>query len=160
MKGYDVEAEDLEPLAAQPVDATVVAEATVPTEPEPSAAADADVDVAISEEYGAETADKDVLSLDVNETSPVLEDASDSLATIIATPASAPSSDVNVSTLPAPESFLASMSRDQFTFPPKPAYSDSGASAGGARDDVVLVDSSEEGESVKSGEDGWSEIDA
>ena len=59
-----------------------------------------------------------------------------------------------------PETFLSSMSHDQFTFPPIPAYSNSGASPAGAQDDVVLLDNSEEGESVKSGEDGWSEVDA
>ena len=174
VKGYDVEAEALEPLAAQPVDATVVAETTVPTGPEPSVAADADVVDAIPEfvasppavkspkkaiaELGddavAETADEAIPSLEVNETSPVSEDSSDSLATITATPASAPS------TSPVPETFLASVSHDQFSFPPKPAYSDSGASAAGVQEDVALVDSSEEGESVKSGEDGWSEVDA
>jgi hypothetical protein len=175
VKGYDVAAQD-----AVPADATLVAGAAEPTGPEPSAAvspsdADADIDLAISEKYlpsvpAAESAKQavtkaggnaaaqtahEVSSLDANETAPVLENFSDSVATIIATPASAPSSGS-----PAPDTFLASLSHDQFTFPPKPAYSQSGASAAGAQDDVIVVDNSEEGESVKSGEDGWSEVDS
>ena len=164
VKGYDVEAE--ETLAAQDA---VPADATGPDSRVAISPADADVDLAISEEYApsppavespkpvvaefgddavAQTANEDVSSLNADETAPVLEDSSDSLATIVAAPASGPS-DVSVPPSPAPETFLASMSHDQFTFPPKPAYSD----------DAVLVDGSEEGESVNSGE-GWSEMDA
>ncbi len=180
VKGYDAEAEELEALAAEdavPADATFVAKGAEPTEPELSAA----VDPAISEKYLpsppavesskpavaelgddviAQTADEDVSSLDADETAPVLEDSSDSVATITATPASGPSSDIYVPASPVPESFLASMSHVQFTFPPKPTSSDSAASPASAHDDAVLVDNSEEGESVKSGEDGWSEVDA
>lgn len=165
VKGYDVEAE--ETLAAQDV---VPADATRPDTHAAISPADADVDLAISEEYApspavespkpvvaefrddavAQTANENVSSLDADETAPVLEDSLESLATIVAAPPSGPSSDVSVPASPAPETFLASMSHDQFTFPPKPAYSD----------DAVLVDGSEEGESVKSGEEGWSEVDA
>ena len=179
VKGYHVETEELGPLDAKdavPADASEAAEPPVPVPP-----ADAVADLSISEEYlapsyaaepakpavaelgddaVAQTANEGISSPDANETAPVLEDSSDSLQTIIATPASGPSSDVHVSEPRAPETYLTSMSHDQFTFPPKPAYSDSGASLAGAREDAVLVDTSEEGESVKSGEDGWSEVDA
>ncbi|KAH9048588.1 hypothetical protein EDB84DRAFT_1456694 [Lactarius hengduanensis] len=105
-KVYDAE----EALAAQdavPADAASAAKGTKPTGPEPSATVfpsdgDADVDLAISEEYFpsptavgspkpavAQTADKDVSSLDADETAPVLEDSSDSAATIAANPVSA-----------------------------------------------------------------------
>jgi len=117
MKGYDVGAKELEVLAARdavPADATLVVEGAEPTGREPSASAspsDADVDLAISEEYlsspptveypkpavaelgdnaVAQTADEDVSSLDADETAPVLEDSSDSVATITVTPASGP----------------------------------------------------------------------
>ncbi|KAI9446549.1 hypothetical protein H4582DRAFT_1906518 [Lactarius indigo] len=101
-KGYGAGA-----LAAQdvvvPVDAAWVAQCAKPTESEPSATvfpSDADVDLAISEEYLSsptvveppkqavvQTVDEDVSSLDADETAPVLEDFSDSAATITATPA-------------------------------------------------------------------------
>lgn len=178
VKGYAVEFEALAAQDAVPADGAGL------TGPEPFAAVsptDADVDLAIPEEYPpsppaiespkpavtglrvnavVQTADGDVSSLDANETAPVLEDPSDSVATIVATPASGPSSDIYVPASPVPETFLASMSHDQFTFPPTPAHSDSGASPVAAQDDAVLVDNSEEGESVKGGEDGWSEVDA
>jgi hypothetical protein len=160
-KDVRVEGEvELEPLAAEdavPAGATLAAEAAEPTGPEPSAAVSPKSVVAeLGDHAVAQTADEDASSLDENETAPVMEDSSDSVAAITASP----SSDVYVPASPAPETFLASMSHEQFTFPPKPAYSDSGASPAGAQDDVVLVDNSEEGESVKSGEDGWSEVDA
>jgi BAG domain len=62
---------------------------------------------------------------------------------------------------PDPETFLTSMSHDQFTFPPK-LLSQSGTGTSEAHDDAVLVEDSSEGEggSVKGVEDGWSEVDA
>ncbi|KAH9043335.1 hypothetical protein EDB85DRAFT_938726 [Lactarius pseudohatsudake] len=99
-----------EALAAQdavPADAASAAKGAKPTGPEPSATVfpsdgDADVDLAISEEYlpsptavespkpaVAQTADKDVSSLDADETAPVLEDSSDYAPTIAAPPVSA-----------------------------------------------------------------------
>ncbi|KAH9056423.1 hypothetical protein EDB87DRAFT_1636869 [Lactarius vividus] len=188
MKGYDVQAEEPEAPTAQdaaPADVSLVAKGAEPAVRESSAAippADAAVDVAISEEYPppapsavesskpvvakfggdtiAQTPDEDVSSLGADET-PLAseEDSSDSVATITAAPTSGPS-DVYVLTEPVPETFLASMSHDQFTFPPRPTSSDADASPAGAHEDAVLVDNSEEGESVKSGEDGWSEVDA
>ncbi|KAH9031909.1 hypothetical protein EDB85DRAFT_1890932 [Lactarius pseudohatsudake] len=186
VKGYGVQAEEPEasaPLDAAPAEATLVTKGAEATVREPSAAippADAAVNLAISEGYPpapsavesskpavakfgsdaiVQTADEDVSSLDADETALASEDSSDSVATITATPPSR-LSDVYVQASPVPETFLASMSHDQFTFPPRPTSSDADASPAGAHDDAVLVDNSEEGESVKSGEDGWSEVDA
>jgi hypothetical protein len=183
VKGYDVETKDHEASTGKdlPVEATSAGEGPKTTVPGPSAAVspvDVDVDLAISEESlpplpvvessesgvaepGSSAVAQypsDASSLDADESSPALEDSSDSVTTITAVPASDPS-EVYVPASPGRETFLATMSRDQFTFPPKPSYSDAGASPAGLQD-AVLVDSSEEGESVKSGEDGWSEVDA
>jgi hypothetical protein len=185
VKGYNVEAEEPKAHVLQgtiPVEATSGAQGAKTTEPSAAASpGDVDVDLAIYEEYlpsppivspsnsanpeprsntAAQTAD-DALALDTDETAPVLGDSSESVATITATSASGPSSGVYVPALPSPETFLATMSHDQFTFPPQPSYSESGTVRADAQDDAVLVvDSSEEGGSVKSGEDGWSEVDA
>ena len=185
VKGYNVEAEEPKAPVAQgtiPVEATSGAQGTKTTEPSATASpSDVDVDLAIYEEYvvstpdvspsnsanpdphsntAAQTAD-DALALDTDETAPALGDSSESVATITATSASGPSSDVYVPALPSPETFLASMSHDQFTFPPQPSYSESGTVRASVQDDAELVmDGSEEGGSVKSGEDGWSEVDA
>lgn len=183
VKGYSVETEDSEASAGKevPVEATSAAEGPKITVPGPSAAVspvDVDVDFTISAEYlpplpvvessepaiaepGNNTVEQnasDLSSLDADESAPALEDSSESVATLTAVPASEPS-EVYVPASPGRETFLATMSHDQFTFPPKPSYSDVGASPAGLQD-AVLVDSSEEGESVKSGEDGWSEVDA
>ena len=142
VKGYNVEPEELEATAVQdavPVEATFVAE-----------------DVETTELSAAE----DASSLDDDETAPVLRDSSESVATIKATPASGPSSGLDAPASPAPATFLTSTSHDQFTFPPRHSYSDSGASSAGVQDDAVFVDNSEEGEFVKSGEVGWSQVDA
>ena len=149
--------------------------------------ADADIDVAISAEYqtaspdaGSSEAvvaepDDAVLSSPTKEETSILnstdldvvpapfEDASDSIATITPTPAvPAPSPSIKgASTPPAPETFLTSMSHDQFTFPPRPTFSQSGAGAGVAHDDdAVLVDHSSEGSSVRGAEEEWTEFDA
>jgi hypothetical protein len=90
------------------------------------------------------------------------EDASDSVATVTPTPAvPAPSpSDITASSSPAPETFLASISHDQFTFPPRPAFSQSSTGSGVAHDDdAVLVDDSSEGGSAKGTEDDWAVFD-
>jgi hypothetical protein len=183
VKGYSVETEDSEASVGKevPVEATSAAEGPKITVPGPSAAVspvDVDVDFTISAEYlpplpvvessepaiaepGNNTVEQNALdlsSLDADESAPALEDSSESVATLTAVPASEPS-EVYVPASPGRETFLATMSHDQFTFPPKPSYSDVGASPAGLQD-AVLVDSSEEGESVKSGEDGWSEVDA
>ena len=92
---------------------------------------------------------------------PASENTSDSVATI--TPASvAPvvlahgSSNKSDSSSVAAETFLTSLSHDQFTFPPRPAFSQSNAKPGVPQDDdAVLVDNSSEGGSVRSVDDGW-----
>ncbi|KAI9432663.1 hypothetical protein H4582DRAFT_2132018 [Lactarius indigo] len=182
VKGYDVQAGELDARAAQEA-APAEVTGPEPTVREPSAAippTDAAVDLAISDESPlatpaaefpkpaaanlgsdtiAQTADEGVSSLDAHGTALTSEDPSDSVVTITAAPTSE-LTDVNVRALPVPETFLASMSHDQFTFPPRPTSSDADARSAGAHGDAVLVDNSEEGESVKSGEDGWSEVDA
>lgn len=182
VEGYDVETEEAEAPAVKdvPVEATSAegAETTVPGRSDAVSPVDVDVDLAISGEYlpplpvvessepvAAESGNHTIVptvehasSLDADEIAPVLEDSMGSIATLKADPASEPSG-VYVPSSPGRETFLATMSHDQFTFPPKPSHSNSGASPAGLQD-AVLVDSSEEGESVKSGEDGWSEVDA
>lgn len=147
--------------------------------------ADADIGVAISTEYqsasrGATTSgvvdderdsaerlapgngEASTLSGGDAEAVPASEDTSDSVATI--TPASvAPVvpaqhgfSNKSDSSSAAAETFLASLSHDQFTFPPRPAFSQSNAKLGVPQDDdAVLVDNSSEGGSVRSVDDGW-----
>ncbi|KAI0255567.1 hypothetical protein BJV78DRAFT_684901 [Lactifluus subvellereus] len=179
--GYDVEGKEPEPLPvaqdAPPADLAFVTGDAKLTGPEPAVAvspADADVDLAISGEYVAAPpavassrsvalgldgagvvppVNADAVALDTAEAahSPASEDVSDSIATITTSP-TAPA------LAAAPETFLASMSHDQFTFPPKPTSSSSTRSAG-THDDAVLVDNSDDGESVKGAEDGWSEVD-
>jgi hypothetical protein len=93
-------------------------------------------------------------------------DISDSAVTI--TPASALVASSERRSLapgsPDPETFLTSMSHEQFTFPPKPAsQSQSSTGQPEVHDDAVLVDDSDpsEGGSLKgAGDDGWSEVDA
>ena len=183
VKGYDVETTEAEVFAVKdvPLEATSAAEGAETVVPGPADAVspvDVDVDLAITGEYlpplpvvessasvATESRNNDVAetiedasSTDADEVAPAFEDSMGSIATIKADPASEPSG-VYVPSSPGRETFLATMSHDQFTFPPKPSYSNSGASPAGLQD-AVLVDSSEEGESVKSGEDGWSEVDA
>ena len=165
---YNVKGEEPEPL---PVNRDAAGDVKV-TEPEPAVAAssaDADVDLAISGEYvaappadtslgsvtsaldgAAPPVNEDAVGLDIAEVASASDDVSTSIATIIATAAPASAE--------APESFLASISHDQFTFPPKPT-SGSSTSSAGTHDDAVLVDNSDDGESVKGAEDGWSEVD-
>ncbi|KAI0287584.1 hypothetical protein BC826DRAFT_1108354 [Russula brevipes] len=88
-------------------------------------------------------------------------DFSDSTATITgpAAPATSPASSSNVSAPASPETFLRSMSHDQLTFPPMPA-SHASSGSGSAHEDAVLLDDANEGGSVGSMADGWSEVDA
>jgi hypothetical protein len=155
-----------------------------------SSETDADIDVAISAEYpsdspvatplgvvvaerdsaaGATPADGEapILSVPDTEAVPASEDASDSIATI--TPAHVASavsvhssSNKSASTSAAAETFLTSLSHDQFTFPPRPAFSQSSTSSGVPHDDdAVLVGNSSEDGSVRSVDDGWTtEFDA
>jgi len=93
---------------------------------------------------------------------PASEDASDSITTITPAPVApavpVPSSSKQIAPTPEPgaESFLTSMSHDQFTFPPRPTFSQSSTGSGASHDDdAVLVDNSSEGGSVRGGEDEW-----
>ena len=90
---------------------------------------------------GAETTEpavaEDASSLGDDEIAPVLRDSLEPVATIKAPPASELSSDVYVQASPVIR-----------------------ASSAGLQDDAEFVDNSEVGESVKSGEDGWSQVDA
>jgi hypothetical protein len=147
--------------------------------------ADADIDVAISAEYqsaspiaipagvvvaerdsaaGAAPANGEVSTVSGADTEavPASEDASDSIATITPVPVAPAvpvpsSSNKSASTLAGvAETFLTSLSHDQFTFPPRPAFSQSSANSGVPHDDdTVLVDNSSEGGSVGSMEDEW-----
>ena len=176
VKGYDV-AKDPITLDAPLISVASVTEDVKVSDPEPTTAVspiDADVDLAISGEYvstpamvsspkavNSELADigttphvNEKADIDADEAAaPSSKGSSDSVAsgTITATIAARapPSTD---------ETFLASMSHDQFTFPPKPASSSDTSSAAAQQDDVVLVDGSDDGESVKGGEEGWSEV--
>jgi hypothetical protein len=177
-EGYDVESEasDAAPAPA-PATATqdvpptaVVVPVPVPEDVKPASPdvapavppADADIVQAISKEYlptrppvavVAGGLDNAVATDGVGVSStPSAPDAdSDSDAVAIAAPSSAPAPS------PPAETFLASMSHDQFTFPPKPASRARTA----PQDDAVLAYGSSEGEdgSVKGAvDDGWSEV--
>ncbi|KAF8494409.1 hypothetical protein F5888DRAFT_1717538 [Russula emetica] len=147
--------------------------------------ADADIVVAISAEYqsaspvatpsgvvvaerdsaaGAGHANREASSLSGADAEAVSasEDASDSIVTITPAPVAPAvpvpnSSNESASTsAAAAETFLTSLSHDQFTFPPRPAFSQSNTKSGVPHDDdAVLVDKSSEGGSVRSVEDEW-----
>jgi hypothetical protein len=150
-----------------------------------SSHADADIDVAISGEYqpaspaaipsGMVAAERDsgagvapangeasTLSRADTEGVPASEDASDSIATITparagpAVPVPSSSNKSGSTSAAAAETFLTSLSQDQFTFPPRPAFSQSSTNSGASHDnDAVLVDNSSEGGSMGSVEEGW-----
>jgi BAG domain len=150
--------------------------------------ADADIDVAISAEYqsasaiaipaGVVVAERDsaagaapsngevsTVSGADTEAFPASEDASDSVATITPTsavPVPSSSNKFASTSAGAAETFLTSLSHDQFTFPPRPAFSQSSTNSGVPHDDdTVLVDNSSEGGSVRSVDDEWTaEFDA
>ncbi|KAF8494415.1 hypothetical protein F5888DRAFT_1717699 [Russula emetica] len=164
---------------------------TLPNVAPVASQADADIDVAISAEYrsaspvatpsGVVVAERDTavgaaaanveastLSGADTEAVPASEDASDSIATITpgsiapAVPVPSSSNEAASTAAAAAETYLASLSHDQFTFPPRPAFSQSSTDSGVPHDDdAVLVDKSSEGGSVRSVEDGWTtEFDA
>jgi BAG domain len=177
VKGYDV-AKDPITLDAPLISVASVTEDVKVSDPEPTTAVspiDADVDLPISGEYVSTPAVISSLKAvnselaDIGTTPHVNEKAADIDADEAAAPSSKGSSDsVASGTITATiaarappstdETFLASMSHDQFTFPPKPASSSDTSSAAAQQDDVVLVDGSDDGESVKGGEEGWSEV--
>ncbi|KAF8494405.1 hypothetical protein F5888DRAFT_1717491 [Russula emetica] len=170
---------------------TEAAKPTLPNPGAVTSHADADIDVAISAEYqsaspvatpsGVVVAERDgaagagpaigevsTLSGTDTEAVPASEDGSDSIATITpgsvaaAVPVPSSSNKPASTSAAAVETFLTSLSHDQFTFPPRPAFSQSSTDSGVPYDDdAVLVDKSSEGGSVRSVEDGWTtEFDA
>jgi hypothetical protein len=186
---HDVEREAVNASATEDVPPAVVpiAEDVKPTQLNLApvvSEADADIDLAISGEYqtasavggasevAAEVDGRGPVAAGKGETSPFSdadtevapahEDASGSTVTITPAPAvAARPSNTTSSTPPAPETFLTSMSHDQFTFPPKPVSSQSSTGSGAAQDeDAVLVDTSSEGGSVRGTEEEWTEFDA
>jgi hypothetical protein len=153
--------------------------------------ADADIDAALSAEYqsaslvatpsGVVVAEWDsaagathgngeasTLSRADTEGVPGSGEASDSIATITPAPVAPAvpvpsSSNKSVSTSTAgAETFLTSLSQDQFTFPPRTTFSQSSTNSGAPHDnDAVLVDNSSEGGSTGNVDDGWTtEFDA
>jgi hypothetical protein len=179
VNGYDVESGSEDPGAPVTVTEDIVAvkvssavkDNNIHLDLAPTASpGDADADFVISEEYRStspivgsavsvapqpaeDSADAEAIARAFGE-------PSDSIATI--TPAAGPVAPVPTRAVGSPdrETFLTSMSHDQFTFPPKPSTSQSSTGAGEVQDDAVLVDTSSEGGSVKGAEDGWSEINA
>ncbi|KAI0285154.1 hypothetical protein BC826DRAFT_1109418 [Russula brevipes] len=185
VKGYDVESEEREAAPAiPPADAGPIAKDAKPVLPDAVLAvppADADVIQAISEEYrsASPASGSEVAVAELRKVTPsdavsstleranseavlAFDDFSDSTATITpgsAAPATNAIRSSNVIEPASPETFLGSMSHDQFTFPPKPA-SHASSGSGEAHEDAVLLDDASEGGSVGSTADGWSEVDA
>jgi hypothetical protein len=95
---------------------------------------------------------------------PASEDASDSIATITPAPIAPAVVSCSSNKFASTSAGAAdtSLSRDQFTFPPRPAFSQSSTNYGVPHDDdTIVVDNSSEGGSVRSVEDEWtSEFDA
>jgi len=173
--------QDVPPAVA---DIPEAAKPTLPKPVPVASQADADINVAISREYQSASpvagssevaivgqdsaagapADKEASTLSDADTEdvPASEDASDSITTI--TPAHvapavrvpSPSNESASTSAAAPETFLASLSHDQFIFPPRPAFSQSSTNSGASHeDDTVLVDDSSEGGSSRGVEDEW-----
>jgi BAG domain len=167
------------------VHVTEAAQPTLPNPAPVASQADADIDAGVSAEYqpaspvatpsGVVIAERDsatgvtpangeasTLSDADTEAVPASEDASDSIATITPTPVAPAvpvpsSSNKSASTSAvAAETFLTSLSHDQFTFPPRPAFAQPSTNSGVPHDDdAVLVDNSSEGGSGRSVEDEW-----
>jgi hypothetical protein len=167
------------------VHVTEAAQPTLPNPAPVASQADADIDAGVSAEYqpaspvatpsGVVIAERDsatgatpangeasTLSDADTEAVPASEDASDSIATITPAPVAPAvpvpsSSNKSASTSAvAAETFLTSLSHDQFTFPPRPAFAQSSTNSGVPHDDdAVLVDNSSEGGSGRSVEDEW-----
>jgi hypothetical protein len=155
-EGYDVESEEESESAPAPATATATATQDVPptaaVDPVPEdvkpaspdvapavSPADADIDQAISEEYqstrpAVAASSEAVVAEGLDNVTPPTggvgaSSSTPSTADVDAAPA-APSA---AATSPSPDTFLASMSHDQFTFPPKPASgARTGSESGGA----------------------------
>jgi hypothetical protein len=184
----DVESEDTSASVTQAVPPAVVHVTEAAKPPAANLApvasqADADVDVAISREYqsaspvatpsGVAVAERDSAAgaapaNEDTEAVPASEDASDSIVTITPGPVApavpVPSSSNKSASTSAGdgETFLTSLSQDQFSFPPRPAFSQSITNSGVSHnDDVVVADNSTEGGSMRSMDDEWTtEFDA
>ena len=170
----DVEREDVGAPATQAIPPAVVqvTEAGKPTLPSPVAVPSEVVVAERDSGVGAASANGEASTLNDDDTEavPASEDASDSIATItpaLLAPAAAVvpvSSSSNKSASPSAgpaETFLTSLSHDQFTFPPRPTFSQSSTNSGVPHDDdAVLLDNSSEGGSGRSVEDEWTEFDA
>ncbi|KAI0283789.1 hypothetical protein BC826DRAFT_1190170 [Russula brevipes] len=182
VKGYDVESEepetapttqDIPPADVAPIaDAKPILPDVVPAVPpgvadviqtisqeHRSASPTSESEVALAELRNVTPSDAVSSTLEHTNSEAVLafDDFSDSNATITpgsaAPPATSPLSSSNVTSPASPETFLRSMSHDQFTFPLKPASTGSGD----AHEDAVLLDDPSEGGSTA---DGWTEVDA
>ena len=178
----DVESEGPTASATQAVLPAVVqaTEAAKPTQPNAAlvvSQADADIDVAISAEYhpasrvatpsGVVVGERDnpAEAAPANgdadtEAFPASKDALDSIPTNsparIAPAVPVPSSSNKSTSTPAAaaETILTLLSQDQFTFPPRPAFSQSSTNSGVSHDDdTIVVENSSEGGSVRSVDD-------
>ncbi|KAI0270562.1 hypothetical protein BC834DRAFT_520505 [Gloeopeniophorella convolvens] len=163
-QGYDVEMEGAAAPTSQIVPSIPVApsaEDAVAAEPEVSPALiptkdtwamDANIEATTPAEYAPAAPVPTLPEITIPDDSESAS-ASESVVTITPAPksASAPAS-------PVPETFLSSISHDQFTFPPQPSSGAETTSAQTQDDGVFLGDSSEDG-SVKSAEDGWSDLE-
>ena len=186
VNGYEVESGSEEPEALVQVSPSVKDAKPTPPDLAPLVSpADSDVDLAFYEEYRTASpvaGSSEVVAAELDSAAPPRQpadegvttpdpadaevaahafgDPSSSIATITpAIPADPVHAPASVHGSPDPETFLTSMSHDQFTFPPEP-LSQSGTGPSEVHDDAVLVEDSSEGGSVKGAEDGWSEVDA
>jgi hypothetical protein len=185
VKGEDASASATQAVLPAVVHVTEGGKPTLPNLAPLASQADADIDVAISEEYqsapavatpsgvvvaqrdsaaGAAPANGEVSTVSGVDTEAVRasEDAPDSIATITpapvapAIPVPSSSDKAAFTSAGATETFLTSLSHDQFTFPPRPAFSQSSTNSGVPHDDdAVLVDNSSEGGSMGSVDDEW-----
>ena len=171
--------ETVQPVQPAVVHVTDATKPTLPNVAPVASQADADVDGAISGEYESAspvTSPSEVVvgeGESAGEAAPVngdgdtealsaSEDASGSIATITpapvapAVPVGSSSNESGSTPAAAAETFLTSLSHDQFTFPPRRAYSQSSTNSGVSHDeDAVVVDNSSEGGSVRSVDDEW-----
>ena len=188
VRSEDLSASATQAVPPVVVQLTEAAKPTLPNLAPVASQVDADVDVAISAEYqsaspvaapsgvvaakGDSAAGTAIANLEASTLSsadtegvPASEDASDSIATITPAPVAPPvpvpsSSNITPSTsAAAAETFLTSLSHDQFTFPPRTAFSQSSGKSGVSHDDdAVLLDNSSEGGSMRSVDDEWSTV--
>jgi BAG domain-containing protein len=185
VKSEDASASATEDVLPAVADIPEAAKPTLPNPVPVASQADADINVAISAEYqsaspvaessevaiagqdsavGTTAANKEASTLRDADTEdvPASEDASDSIITITparvtpAVPVPSPLNESASTSAAAAETFLTSLSHDQFRFPPRPAFSQSSTNLGASHeDDAILVDNSSEGGSLRGVEDEW-----